>query len=319
MKPACEQQHVAVSLRKTVFPLAAREDYTFRMEGSAVPARIEFYSGHDGRRLAARVWQAAGSPRARVVFLHGITSHGGWYEQVARHLAAADFEVHFLDRRGSGLNAEQPGDVDGWLTWVEDVRAYLSTGLTAGTQRALHTVLCGISWGGKLAPVVARRYAALVDAVALTCPGIYSPFLPGPIKRAALTAPVPPRLEQRRMRIPLRRPELFTNAPRWREFIAMDPLALRNVTWRFAQEDRRLTLYARASAPFLHMPVLMMLAGQDRIVDNRRTRQFFGRLASRNKTLVEYSGAAHTLEFEADPLSYFADLTGWIGAIVGRA
>ncbi len=71
-------------------------------------------------------------------------------------------------------------------------------------------------------------------------------------------------------------------------------------------------LLCAASAPFLHMPALVALAGQDRIVDNCRTRDFFGRLASRKKTLVEYAGAAHTLEFEADPMPYFADLTAWI-------
>jgi alpha-beta hydrolase superfamily lysophospholipase len=181
------------------------------------------------------------------------------------------------------------------------------------------TVLCGISWGGKLAPAVARRHAALVDALALICPGIYSPFLPGVIKRAVLAAQAPARLRQRRIRIPLRRPELFTDARRWREFIGQDPLALRSVTWRFAQEDRRLTRYARESAAFLHAPLLMMLAGQDRIVDNRRTRGFFARTAGHHKTLIEYPGAAHTLEFEPDPTQYFADLTDWVGKIAMTA
>ena len=73
--------------------------------------------------------------------------------------------------------------------------------------------------------------------------------------------------------------------------------------------------YARQAAPFLHMPMLLMLAGRDRIVDNRRTRAFFARTAASRRTLVEYPGAAHTLEFEPDPLPYFADLTNWIGAV----
>jgi alpha-beta hydrolase superfamily lysophospholipase len=155
----------------------------------------------------------------------------------------------------------------------------------------------------------------LLDALALICPGIYSPFLPGIIKRAILAAPAPARLGQRRIKIPLRRPELFTNSPSWRTFIAQDPLALRSVTWRFAQEDRRLTRYARESASFLNVPLLMMFAGQDRIVDNRRTRQFFARAAGQRKTLIEYPGASHTLEFEPDPTPYFADLVGWIGKV----
>jgi alpha-beta hydrolase superfamily lysophospholipase len=272
-----------------------------------LPPQIEFYSAGDGHRLAARVWRATESSTARVVFLHGITSHGGWYEQAARHLATAGFDVHFLDRRGSGLNADEPGDVAEWRVWIDDVARYLRA-----QEDRMPTVLAGISWGGKLAPAVARRHTALVDALALICPGIYSPFLPRLLKRAVLAAPAPPRLRSRRLKIPLRRPELFTNSRRWREFIAHDPLALRSVTWQFAREDRRLTRFARQSASFLHMPVLMMLAGQDRIVDNDRTRRFFGRIAGRRKFLVEYPGAAHTLEFEANPEPYLSDLTTWI-------
>jgi alpha-beta hydrolase superfamily lysophospholipase len=133
-----------------------------------------------------------------------------------------------------------------------------------------------------------------------------------------LAAPAPDWLQQRRVPIPLRRPELFTDTPQWQEFIAQDPLALRSVTWRFAQEDRRLTQFARESAPFLHLPVLMMLAGQDRIVDNTRTRRFFGELAGPYKTLIEYGAAAHTLEFERDPTAYFADLADWLGRMARR-
>jgi alpha-beta hydrolase superfamily lysophospholipase len=271
------------------------------------PPQIEFYSAGDGRRLAARVWRGAEKPTARVVFLHGITSHGGWYEQAARHLSAANFDVHFLDRRGSGLNADEPGDVAEWRVWIDDVARYLHS-----QEDRLPTVLAGISWGGKLAPAVARRHSALVDAVALICPGIYSPFLPRLIKRTVLAAPAPRRLRSRRLKIPLHRPELFTNSRRWREFIAQDPLALRSVTWQFAREDRHLTRFARESASFLYMPVLMMLAGQDRIVDSDQTRRFFGRIRGRRKLLIEFPGAAHTLEFEADPEPYLSDLTTWI-------
>jgi alpha-beta hydrolase superfamily lysophospholipase len=152
----------------------------------------------------------------------------------------------------------------------------------------------------------------LFAGVAFICPGIYSPFMPGLVKRLALAAPAPTRLQQRRLRVPLRKPELFTDAPCWQAFIVRDPLALRTITWRFAQEDRKLTRYAREAPTFLHLPTLLMLAGQDRIVDNRRTREYFGRFPGHRKTLIEYYGAAHTLEFESDPTQYFSDLADWI-------
>jgi alpha-beta hydrolase superfamily lysophospholipase len=153
-----------------------------------------------------------------------------------------------------------------------------------------------------------------VQALGLICPGLYSPHEPGLLKRLTLAAPGPARLQRRRVRIPLQHAELFTDNYERREFIARDPLTLRRVTWRFAREDRHLTSYARQAASYLHMPMLLMLAGRDRIVNNRRTRTFFRHAGSRCRTLIEYPNAAHTLEFESDPVPYLADLTRWIGA-----
>jgi alpha-beta hydrolase superfamily lysophospholipase len=257
------------------------------------------------------MWDVSSPPLARVVFLHGITSHGGWYDRSCAYLAGRDIEVHFLDRRGSGLNADRPGDIDRWTTWIDDVAAYLEQ-----LRGELPVVLCGISWGGKLAAAVARRHPGLLQALGLICPGLYSPHEPGVLKRTALRAPAPARFRQRRrLEIPLRHPSLFTDGRDARKFIAEDPLSLRQITWRFAGEDRLLTRYARQAAPFLHMPLLLMLAGRDRIVDNRRTRGFFHRTGAVSRTLIEYPHAAHTLEFEPDPAAYFADLTDWISAV----
>lgn len=285
--------------------------------------KIEFYAACGCRRLAVRTWNASGPAKAKVVFLHGITSHGGWYGQCAEYLAAQGFDVAFLDRRGSGLNGDSMGDIGRWTTWIDDVVNYLRPQAGIDTSAPapppnVPIILCGISWGGKLAAAVARRMPGQLAALVLNCPGIYSPFMPGIAKRAVLSVPVPRRLQQRRMRIPLRKPELFTDSPRWREFIARDPLALRTITWRFAQEDRKLTRYARDAAGFLRLPTLMLLAGRDRIVDNSHTRDYFGRIASDRKILIEYHSAAHTLEFEPDTTPYFRDLAEWMADTVGR-
>jgi acylglycerol lipase len=280
---------------------------------------IEFYPASGCRRLAVRVWRAPRSPRARVVFVHGITSHGGWYSKCAEFLATQGFEVAFLDRRGSGLNGTAMGDVGDWHTWLDDVAAFVrhcpQPINAAGEASRLPNILCGISWGGKLAAAVARQYPTMFAGVVFICPGIYSPFLPGFAKRSVLALPAPRWLQQRRVRIPLRDPALFTDMPQWQDFIATDPLALRTATWRFAQQDRKLTRYAREASTFLHLPTLMLLAGQDRIVDNRRTRKFFAQIPSHQKTLIEYHGAGHTLEFEPEPSAYFQDLVRWIGMV----
>src|SRR5688500_158432 len=104
-------------------------------------SRIARYDCPDGYRCAVRIWKAD-APLARAVLLHGIVSHGGWYSASCRRLAEAGIEVHFLDRRGSGLNAAGRGDVDRYETWLDDVEGYLA-GLPADSPR----LLLGISWG----------------------------------------------------------------------------------------------------------------------------------------------------------------------------
>jgi alpha-beta hydrolase superfamily lysophospholipase len=273
--------------------------------------KFEFYTARDGRRLAVRIWHTAEPPRARVVFLHGVASHGGWYTGSCHFLNCAGFEVHFLDRRGSGVNMEQRGDVDRYQTWIDDVAVYLEK--TATSQPV---VLCGISWGGRLATAVAREHPGLIRGLALLCPGLYSFYEPGLFKRLALDGPLPIMVRSRRVHIPLDRAPLFTQTPRWQNYVARDPLMLREVTIAFAKADQKLTRLARASGPCLHMPSLLMLAGRDRIVDNRPTRSFLRRLAAAHKTLIEYESASHTLEFESEPERYFADLADWIGRTV---
>lgn len=274
-------------------------------------AHIEFYNTIDGRRLAAHVWRCERA-LANVVFLHGISSHAGWYARGCEYLSSGGFAVHFLDRRGSGANREARGDVDCWKTWIEDVSVYLEQ---LRKESPLPTFLCGISWGGKQAVAVACEHASLVDGLALICPGLFSPFEPGLLKRVVLRSPLASVLRGRYVAIPLRDPALFTGSREWQEFIANDEPTLREITVRFAREDRLLTEQARSGTERLRMPLLLVLAGRDRIIDNARVHNWFARASSSNKTVIEYPTATHTLEFEVDPQPYFNDLAGWLGQI----
>jgi alpha-beta hydrolase superfamily lysophospholipase len=55
-----------------------------------------------------------------------------------------------------------------------------------------------------------------------------------------------------------------------------------------------------------------MLAGEDRIVDNARTLEYFRKLAAADRQVIEYPQGHHTLEFEPDPTRYALDLVAWL-------
>lgn len=276
-------------------------------------APIEMYPVPIGDQLALRHFRPTSKPIASVVLLHGIISHSGWYATSAEFLAEQGFDVYALDRRGSGLNSESRGDVDRWQTWVDDVVAICDR-----QHRQGPVVLLGISWGGKLAPVITRRRPDLLAGVGMICPGQFAHQQPGAIKRSVLTATGKLGVHERLVDIPLQDPALFTSAPNWQAYIRDDPLTLRQITLRFAREDHKMTCISRQSGPFVHTPTLLVLAGRDRMVKNERTRKYLSTFASADKTVLEYQKAAHTLEFEPEPEPFFEDVAQWIARVVQR-
>jgi alpha-beta hydrolase superfamily lysophospholipase len=282
---------------------------------AAAPFAIEEFAASDGYRWLYRRYAAVGTPRAQVVFIHGIQSHGGWYEHSCGQLAGAGFAVSFLDRRGSGLNQNQRGDAPSFRRLLDDLAEYL-TQMPRSAPRG-HSVgrlplfLGAISWGGKLAVALERRHPGLVDGLLLLCPGFFPRVYPTLWQRLkiAFTRLLRPR---KLFPIPLNDPELFTATPRWQQFLRDDPLRLHQATARLLVESARLDGYLRFVPKYVHVPVLLLLAGGDRIINNARTSAYLERFATPDKQVIEYAGAQHTLEFEAEPDRFIGDIEAWL-------
>jgi len=280
-----------------------------------VTASLEEFKTGDGYVCRYRRYRAEGTPRAEVVFIHGIQSHGGWYQHSCTVLAQAGFNVSFLDRRGAGLNDKDRGDAPSFRRLLDDlgefVTALTRTAPLGSGEARLPVYLAGISWGGKLAVALERRHPALVDGVALLCPGFFARVRPtlGQRLMILLTRFFRPR---KLFPVPLSDPELFTANPAWLQFLREDPLRLHKATARLLLESVRLDGYLRFVPKYVHVPVLLLLAENDRIIHNARTRSFVERFATPDKQVIEYPGAQHTLEFEPDPERFIADLRQWI-------
>jgi alpha-beta hydrolase superfamily lysophospholipase len=269
----------------------------------------ETHTAGDGYVWRYRRYEADGTERGRVVSLHGIQSHGGWYEYSCRRLAGAGYTVSFLDRRGSGLNEERRGDAPSFRRLLDDIAEFLRAERQA--RPGVPVFLVAISWGGKLATALQRRHPGLADGLALLCPGLRARVKPSSRQRLAilwarLVAP------SKLFRVPLDDPALFTATPRWQQFIRDDPLSLRRATARLLLESARLDGYLHWVPAHVRLPVLLLLAGQDRIIDNARTRAFVERFASADRQVIDYPEAHHTLEFEPDPDRHVNDLLAWL-------
>jgi alpha-beta hydrolase superfamily lysophospholipase len=272
------------------------------------------HTASDGYPLHVAVWPAVGLAKARVVVLHGVQSHGGWYHSLGRTLAARGYDAHFPDRRGSGANTRERGHAPSAQRLLDDIREYLR--VLRETNAGLPVALAGISWGGKLAVLTAADSPELVDALALICPGLHPRVGVAPRERlriawAYFTRP------RKTFPIPLSDPALFTDSAEGQAFIAADPLGVREATASLLAASTFIDRRVRRAPGRVHQPALLMLAGHDRIVNNDRTRAYFESLASRDKRLIEYPEGHHTLEFDPDPTRYALDLAAWCGQHLG--
>ncbi|MBY0525309.1 MAG: lysophospholipase [Gemmataceae bacterium] len=276
------------------------------MAETAPNCTVESFTASDGYVLHYRRYQPEGPPRAQVVVIHGIQSHSGWYGFSCDRLRKAGFVVSFLDRRGSGMNVQERGDAPSFRRLLDDIGEFL-----LALPPAPLRFLCGISWGGKVVTALQRRRPGLVSGLLLLCPGFFPKVKPSFKQRlrilwSRLAAP------RRCFDIPLNDPELFTASPQWQQFIREDPLALRQATARLLIESVRLDGYLKVVPGHVDMPVLLLLAEHDRIIANEPTRRFFERFATKDREIIEYPGAQHTLEFEPNPQQFCDDIQRWL-------
>jgi acylglycerol lipase len=271
----------------------------------------------DGYRLKYRHW-APVNPRGIVIALHGIQSHSGWYDYSSRRLADAGFAVYFPDRRGSGLNGFQRGHAAHAMRLVNDVRALRELAInetvvgTVNSNAQLPITILGISWGGKLAAVVAALFPREFDRLALLYPGLVARIGPTWSQLLRLNLARTFEVVKHHIPIPLDDPALFTQVPEWQQFISHDPLALHTVSSSFLNAGRDLDRELTTHCAKILQPTLLLLAENDSIIDNVAVRERVNRFGTHQLTTQVYPGARHTLEFEPNRDVVLADLLAWL-------
>src|SRR3954463_5917259 len=128
------------------------------------------FEASDGYPFHVAVWPAVGMLKGRVVVVHGVQSHSGWYHSLGRTLAGAGYEASFPDRRGSGPHLRDRGHAPAGRRLVQETAEWLKS--LRGEVPSVSTTLAGISWGGKIVVITAADHPELVDGLALICPGL---------------------------------------------------------------------------------------------------------------------------------------------------
>ncbi len=266
----------------------------------------------DGYEVYARYWAPPARTRGTVLYHHGIQSHCGWYEASAARLAEAGYGVLQTDRRGSGRNEKDRGDAESAEQLIADARAARDE-LARRSGSGEHHVV-GVSWGGKLAVAAYVDDPVGVSSLSLVTPGLFP--LVGVSKSEMADIGFAMLYEPRSLiDIPLNEADLFTQVPRWRHFFDTDELTLRQCTAGFFLASRRMDKIVARFPQSRPVPVHLLMAGDERIVDSEKTVRFVRELGWPVCRITTYDNVRHSLEFDGNPEIYFADLTAFLDEV----
>lgn len=266
----------------------------------------------DGLTLFSRHW-ARSNPRGVVVVSHGFGEHGGCYDHVASRLGTSlDLDTVAPDFRGHGRSPGRRGVVRRYEDLLTDLTAVFDW---AGDERpGLPRFVLGHSNGGQLSLRLA------LDARSGPC--IAGLILSNPALRVASRVP---RYKLSLGRFLLKHAPGVTLSAR----IAANRLTRDPSMQRLHRVDR--LRHARMSAPFFFgmaegghliaeravdvtVPLLMLLGGDDPVIDAGFSSKVFERIGSKDKTLRLYPRMLHEPLNELGREQVFEDVVAWLDA-----
>ena len=256
----------------------------------------------DRYKIHYRVWGKA-EGKDVLIILHGGMSHSGWQSPLALALRAISREITVVapDRRGCGLN-DKRGDFGSVRLVIEDVVKHIEF-LKHSFD---HVHLAGWCQGCQYASIAAAQSGPLLSSLILLTPGFFwnerfrSVISVGEkiFLKMISEFQLKPDPDHPYVPIPME-PTDFTFDEEWLDFIENDELKTTMVTMKTVNIMDEIQEMSWGAILQNRLPMLAVLAENDRIVDNSKVFQFLGHLLSGEgrMKLVRIS-SSHAIQFE---------------------
>lgn len=249
--------------------------------------------------------------RAGVLIVHGVAEHSGRYARLTQELADIGIRTFAYDHRGHGMSSGKRVHISRFGEYLDDLEQMIEKSRNAlPAQKPLF--ILGHSMGGLIALNYAQNGGAKVDGLIVSSPGLAIAVKPPVIKEVAVKTisrlfpglSFDNELDSR----------LLSHDPEIVEAYNNDPLVHRKITARWAVEYIHTAEQTCTRPDCIELPVLMQVAGDDRIVSPEASRIFFEGVSSGDKTLHFYDSLYHEIYNEAEDsrAQVINDLKTWI-------
>lgn len=265
-------------------------------------------SAADGTPLFVADWPIGSAAGDGIVLMHGLGEHCGRYAHVARFFNDCGFTVRAYDQRGHGRSGGARGDVPDAEMLLQDASIVFDD---FARNLARPPLLLGHSMGGSFAAYYATRALSPLGGMILSSPALRIRLSGAQrllLRILGAIAPgfgIPNGLESRYLS---HRQEVV-------DAYDSDPLVHRKISARLLRAMLEAIAFAQGHASALRVKTLLVVAGDDHLVDASGSEAFFKQLAPGLGTMRTYPGCYHELFNEVDAARVFDDVRAWLDAL----
>ena len=218
--------------------------------------------------------------------------------------------MYAADLRGHGKSGGRRGHVDNFDDYLADTSRVIEKAMHENPQ--LKTFLFGHSLGGLIVLDYAEKTSGNISGVIVTSPLLRLKMgVPSwKVAFGKMLSNVAPTMS---MKTGLEPNLLSHDGEVVRNYIN-DPLVHGVASTRFYTELIRATDETLHSGGRLTLPCLVMIGTGDGIVDSSTTKEFFGTIASSDKTLKICEGLYHEVLNEPERDNLLTEISSWISA-----
>lgn len=269
----------------------------------------------DGTQLHCTDFFPASPAHSGIVFMHGLGEHSGRYAHLAAFFCERGFAVRTYDHRGHGKSSGKRGDIPHLNSLLDDAHQIVQDWQVSCPTSVTRQLLLGHSMGGLFAAKFAITKVCTLHGLILSAPAlaIYMNFVEQSLlKVLSAIAPAITLSNGLKTKYLSHDPEVVTS-------YCNDPLVHDRISARllnsmlFTMHD----VFSHASS--LDLPTLLLVAGQDKLVDSSGSLRFAQASPDNYLRLHTYENLYHEIFNELDAKAVFNDVGIWLDKLPMQA
>ncbi len=271
-----------------------------------------YFEGRELTKLFYQYWlPESGEFKAYIIGVHGWGTHSDRLKLPAEYLTDNGYAVYAFDLRGHYRNTgETPGHIESIDHIQKDILLFMDVIRNIAKEKKIF--LMGHSFGGLMSLIYAINHPAL-SGVLVSSPllGMFMNLSIGKKVIKSISKNIVKLAPNKILNNIIDQNQLTSDLKILRKHIA-DKNKIEVISAKSATEIDKYTKWAMENASKLISPVLIMQAGNDKIVDKGKPKEFFDKVESKDKSYKEYDGFLHELWNEKGRAQIYQDMFIWL-------